>query len=53
MGAGVMGTQTAMNGFTANVYPTSIRSTGIGAASGIGRFGAIAGPFMGGAMLSF
>ena len=30
----------------------SIRSTGLGWASGIGRFGAISGPFLGGALLA-
>jgi AAHS family 4-hydroxybenzoate transporter-like MFS transporter len=51
MGAGVMGTQTAMFGLVAGVYPTSMRATGVGSALGVGRFGAIAGPLIGGAMV--
>jgi AAHS family 4-hydroxybenzoate transporter-like MFS transporter len=52
MGAGIMGTQTAMFGLVAGVYPTSMRATGVGSALGVGRFGAIAGPLIGGAMVS-
>jgi AAHS family 4-hydroxybenzoate transporter-like MFS transporter len=52
MGAGIMGTQTAMFGFVAGVYPTSIRATGVGSALGVGRIGSIAGPLIGGALVS-
>jgi MFS transporter, AAHS family, 4-hydroxybenzoate transporter len=51
MGAGIMGTQTAMFGLVAGVYPTSMRATGIGSALGVGRIGSIAGPLIGGAMV--
>jgi AAHS family 4-hydroxybenzoate transporter-like MFS transporter len=51
MGAGIMGTQTAMFGLVAGVYPTSMRATGIGSALGIGRIGSISGPLIGGAMV--
>jgi AAHS family 4-hydroxybenzoate transporter-like MFS transporter len=51
MGAGVLGTQTAMFGLAAGIYPTAMRATGIGSALGVGRFGAIAGPLIGGAMV--
>ncbi|MGA0806863.1 MAG: hypothetical protein ACO3PV_10180, partial [Pseudohongiellaceae bacterium] len=33
-------------------YPTTARSTGVGWAIGIGRFGAIAGPLLGGFVIS-
>ena len=36
----------------AQYYPTSIRSTGLGWASGIGRNGAIVGPMLGGTLLA-
>ena len=34
------------------LYPTEIRATGIGWAIGLGRIGAIAGPFVGGLLIS-
>ncbi len=48
----VIGTQTGANGISALVYPPSVRSTGVGWALGIGRLGAIAGPFLGGVLIS-
>lgn len=33
-------------------YPVELRSTGVGYAIGVGRFGAIAGPYLGGALLA-
>ena len=44
----VIGGQQALNALSASYYPTQLRSTGIGWALGVGRFGAIAGPFLGG-----
>src|SRR5699024_10242600 len=44
-GATTIGTQILLYANTAQFYPLSMRSTGLGWASGIGRFGAIAGPF--------
>jgi AAHS family 4-hydroxybenzoate transporter-like MFS transporter len=41
-----------MNALTAEVYPTSVRSTGVGWALGVGRVGAIIGPIVGGALLA-
>jgi len=38
--------------YIARVYPASARGTGLGAASGIGRFGAMSGPLVTGALLS-
>ncbi len=53
-GAGVfvVGGQGGANALTANLYPTTIRSTGVGWAFGIGRIGSIIGPIIGGIMLS-
>jgi AAHS family 4-hydroxybenzoate transporter-like MFS transporter len=46
-----MGVQIGMNAVTANIYPVSVRATGIGWALGVGRFGAIIGPMIGGLLL--
>ena len=48
----IVGGQIASNALTATYYPTSMRSTGIGWALGIGRIGSIVGPLVGGVMLS-
>jgi AAHS family 4-hydroxybenzoate transporter-like MFS transporter len=53
MGAGIMGTQTAMFGLAAGIYPTAIRATGIGSALGVGRIGSILGPLIGGALVKY
>jgi MFS transporter, AAHS family, 4-hydroxybenzoate transporter len=52
LGLCVMGAQAGLNGLAANFYPTSIRATGLGWASGIGRIGSIVGPMLGGILLS-
>lgn len=41
LGCLVIGLQTALYSLTAHVYPTTIRATGIGAALGVGRLGAL------------
>lgn len=51
-GATTIGTQILLYAYVAQYYPLSIRSTGIGWASGIGRSGAILGPILGGTLLS-
>lgn len=51
-GFGVSGGQIGLNAMTASSYPTSIRSTAIGWALGVGRIGSILGPTLGGALLS-
>jgi MFS transporter, AAHS family, 4-hydroxybenzoate transporter len=51
-GFGIAGAQIGMNALTAEVYPTSVRSTGVGWALGVGRVGAIIGPIVGGALLA-
>jgi MFS family permease len=38
--------------YIARVYPAEARATGLGAASGVGRFGAMSGPLVTGALLS-
>jgi AAHS family 4-hydroxybenzoate transporter-like MFS transporter len=44
----VMGAQPVLNNFTAALYSTEIRSTGVGAELGVGRLGGIFGPYAGG-----
>ena len=51
-GSGIVGGQTALNALGATMYPTTARSTGVGWALGIGRFGAILAPLLGGALLT-
>ena len=51
-GFSVIGSQFIINGLAASIYPTSIRSTGVGWALGIGRIGSIIGPVVGGIILS-
>ncbi|GGE98929.1 MFS transporter [Aliidongia dinghuensis] len=50
-GFGVVGAQIGMNALAAGVYPTAIRSTGVGWALGVGRIGSIIGPVAGGLLL--
>lgn len=51
-GASTIGTQILLYANTAQFYPLSMRSTGLGWASGVGRIGAIAGPFLGGTLMA-
>jgi AAHS family 4-hydroxybenzoate transporter-like MFS transporter len=51
-GLGIIGGQNASHALTAELYPTRIRSTGVGWALGIGRIGSIAGPLVGGQLLT-
>jgi AAHS family 4-hydroxybenzoate transporter-like MFS transporter len=51
-GAGIVGGQGGTNVVAASFYPTYIRSTGVGWGLGIGRIGSIAGPVIGGIMIS-
>jgi AAHS family 4-hydroxybenzoate transporter-like MFS transporter len=50
-GVAVLGAQFANNAAAGLLYPTSIRGKGVGTALSIGRFGAIAGPFIGALLL--
>ena len=52
-GAATIGSQILLYTFVAQFYPTPVRSTGMGWASGIGRIGAIIGPVLTGALLTF
>ncbi|MGY8665127.1 MFS transporter [Bradyrhizobium sp. UFLA05-109] len=52
-GFGVVGAQISMNALAASLYPTAIRSTGVGWALGVGRIGSIIGPVAGGVLLGF
>lgn len=52
-GAATIGSQILLYTFVAQFYPTALRSTGMGWASGIGRIGAIIGPVLTGALLTF
>lgn len=48
----VIGAQAGLNSLVATSYPTSIRSTGLGWAGGIGRITSMIGPGLGAAMLA-
>ncbi len=50
-GFGVLGGQFGNNASAGLLYPTNIRSTAVGFAFAIGRFGGIAGPLVGGELL--
>jgi AAHS family 4-hydroxybenzoate transporter-like MFS transporter len=52
LGFAVEGAQAGLNAVVAGFYPTSIRSTGVGWALGVGRIGSIVGPLIAGFMLS-
>ena len=49
----MVGSQTGLNGMTGALYPARIRNTGMAWALGIGRLGAIFGPWLGGQLLAF
>jgi AAHS family 4-hydroxybenzoate transporter-like MFS transporter len=50
-GFGVIGGQVAANAVASGVYPTEIRSTGVGYALGVGRIGSIIGPAVAGVLI--
>lgn len=52
-GACTMGAQNISYSFVSQYYPSFMRSTAIGMASGVGRIGAIVGPTFGGVLLSY
>jgi len=52
LGLMVTGAQSGLNALAASFYPTSVRSTGVGWALGVGRIGSIVGPLVAGALLS-
>ena len=51
-GATTIGTQIVLYSFASQFYPIQMRSTGVGWASGVGRFGAVIGPVLGGFLLT-
>ncbi len=51
-GFGIPGSQAGLNSFSATYYPTELRATGVGAGLGIGRIGAIVGPYAVGVLLN-
>ncbi len=51
-GAGTTGTQILLYASVAEFYSLSVRSTGLGWASGMGRVGAIVGPMLGGLLMA-
>ena len=51
-GWGIGGGQPGINALAAVYYPTDLRSTGIGWGLGIGRMGAVVGPFVGGQLMA-
>ena len=50
-GFGTIGCQGALNASAGLIYPPSCRTTGVGAALGLGRIGSLAGPLVGGMVL--
>lgn len=51
-GASTLGTAILAYAYAGQFYPTAIRSTGVGFASGVGRLGGILGPILIGALVS-
>ncbi|MFL9875850.1 MFS transporter [Paraburkholderia megapolitana] len=52
-GIAVQGAQAGLNSLAAEIYPTSMRGTGVGCALAVGRIGSILGPIAGSLMLAF
>ena len=52
-GFGIIGGQFVLDNFTAQVYPVHLRSTGTGLMFGVGRVGAILGPYLIGWLLTW
>jgi MFS transporter, AAHS family, benzoate transport protein len=51
-GVFVFSGQVLVYAYISHVYPTAARGTALGTASGVGRIGAIAGPLLGGVLLT-
>jgi AAHS family 4-hydroxybenzoate transporter-like MFS transporter len=51
-GFGVIGCQGALNASAGLIYPPNCRTTGVGAALGLGRIGSLAGPLIGSFVIS-
>lgn len=52
-GFALFGLQFGINAMSALIYPTAIRTNGSGWAFGVGRFGSISGPLIGGLLISW
>ena len=52
LGGCINGVQTTLYALAAHLYPASIRATGIGTASSIGRLGGVSSAFFGAALLT-
>ncbi len=52
LGISIQGAQAGLNALSASFYPTTVRSTGVGWALGVGRIGSIIGPLVAGMLLS-
>ena len=52
IGMTLIGTSTSMYAMVTRSYPSKVRSTGVGAAAGIGRVGAILSPALAGAVIA-
>jgi AAHS family 4-hydroxybenzoate transporter-like MFS transporter len=52
VGLFLIGTQSALNASSANIYPPSLRSTGVGWGFGIGRIGSILSPSIAGLLVA-
>jgi MFS transporter, AAHS family, 4-hydroxybenzoate transporter len=52
VGLCTLGANNALTALAASIYPTAIRATGTSLAHAVGRFGGIAGPVIGGMLLS-
>lgn len=48
----IVGGQPGLNALAATYYPTDLRSTGVGWGLGVGRIGAIVGPYVGGMLMA-
>ena len=52
LGFFMIGTMVGLYTIVAHVFPTHVRATGTGAAIGLGRLGAVAGPYLGGVLIA-
>jgi len=51
IGFTIQGGFVGLYAMAARIYPTQVRTTGIGWAIGMGRIGGVAGPFLGGILI--
>ncbi|MFA3789932.1 MFS transporter [Aliiglaciecola sp. SL4] len=49
----LLGAYVGLYSASAKMYPTEVRATGIGWALGLGRFGAVIGPYIGGLLITY